>query len=101
MNNSTSTHFKNTNDDKVETISDINKYYKNHEEYKVYLELALEKYEIQYYSFKKDNHKVNIIKDNELRSNITNLLIKETITNNDFNEILGKLSNDQLCYIGI
>jgi hypothetical protein len=91
--------------EKQQVIVDINSNYNNHNDYKSYLELALEKHKFQNYSLKKNKQEIQqqdyIINDINTRNIISNTLETNKINKTTFNIILNKLAYEQMLYIGI
>ena len=89
---------------KSDLISEINEHYNQSHDYNVYLNFALNKYRFENYnSIKNQEIKPNdyIISDSNLRTTITNIINRNNIKKNEFNQILEKLTLDQLSYIGV
>ena len=75
---------------KKEIIDDIYLNYKNHNDYKAYLECAYNKYQFEKYGLKGNNIKDEdyIINDKNLRITINNIINKVQITQDDFDSVL-------------
>ena len=88
---------------KQEIINDIYEHYKNHNDYKAYLEVAYNKYQFEKYGLNNENNIKNedYIINNNLRITIKNIMNKQQITKHDLDSILDKLTVKQLSYIGI
>lgn len=89
---------------KTDIITEINEHYDQSHDYNVYLNFALNKYRFENYNSIK-NQEINpndyIISDSNLRNTITNKLNQNNIKKDEFNQILEKLTLDQLSYIGV